>query len=69
MVKPYFSGGAARIGDILEFVHDTFVDNQHYRSGLPLNIVMITDGQTQGDDKEQMEKWTKVLKKVSNDQV
>ena len=26
---------------------------------------MITDGQTQGDDKEQMEKWTKILKKVS----
>lgn len=58
-----YRGGAARIGDILEFVHETFVDNQHFRSGLPLNIVMITDGQTQGDDREQMEKWTKVLKK------
>ena len=59
-----FSGGAPRIGDVFEFIHDTFVDSEYTKTGIPLNVVLISDGQTQGDDREAMEKWTRILKKV-----
>ena len=61
----FFSGGAPRIGDVFEFVHDTYVESEFTKTGIPLNVVLISDGQTQGDDREHMEKWTRILKKVS----
>ena len=60
-----FSGGAPRIGDLFEFIHQFYVDSEYTKTGIPLNVVLISDGQTQGDDKENMEKWTKILKRVS----
>jgi len=51
------------IGDVFEFVHDTFVESEYRKTGIPLNVVLISDGQTQGDDRENMEKWTRILKK------
>ena len=59
-----FRGGPARIGDLFEFIHDTYIDTTQLKNGLPLNIVLLSDGQTQNDDKEHMEKWTRILKKV-----
>ena len=59
-----FSGGAPRIGDLFEFIHQFYVDSEYTKTGIPLNVVLISDGQTQGDDKENMEKWTKILKRV-----
>ena len=64
-VKILFRGGPARIGDLFEFIHGTYIDTTQLKSGLPLNIVLISDGQTQNDDKEQLEKWTRILKKVN----
>jgi len=58
-----YRGGAPRIGDVFEFIHDTFVDSEYTKTGIPLNVVLISDGQTQGDDREAMEKWTRILKK------
>lgn len=58
-----YRGGPARIGDLFEFIHNTYIDTTQYKGGLPLNVVLISDGQTQNDDKEKMEKWTKILKK------
>lgn len=58
-----YRGGAPRIGDLFEFIHDTYVDSSYTKTGIPLNVVLISDGQTQGDDREHMEKWTKILKK------
>jgi len=58
-----YRGGPARIGDLFEFIHGTYIDTTQLKSGLPLNIVLISDGQTQNDDKEQLEKWTRILKK------
>ena len=59
-----FRGGPPRIGDVLEFIHDTFIDTTQFKGGIPFNIVLISDGQTQNDDKEQMEKWATKLKSV-----
>lgn len=58
-----YRGGPARIGDLFEFIHDTYIDTTQLKNGLPLNIVLLSDGQTQNDDKEHMEKWTRILKK------
>jgi hypothetical protein len=58
-----YRGGPARIGDLFEFIHDTYIDTTQLKNGLPLNVVLISDGQTQNDDKEQMEKWARILKK------
>lgn len=58
-----YRGGPPRIGDLFEFIHDTYIDTTQLKNGLPLNVVLISDGQTQNDDKEQMEKWTRILKK------
>lgn len=58
-----YRGGPARIGDLFEFIHDTYIDTTQLKNGLALNVVLISDGQTQNDDKEQMEKWARILKK------
>jgi len=58
-----YRGGAPRIGDVFEFIHDTYIDSEYTKTGIPLNVVLISDGQTQGDDREHMEKWTRILKK------
>merc|ERR1719238_2641031 len=57
-----YRGGPPRIGDVLEFIHDTFIDTTQFKGGIPFNIVLISDGQTQNDDKEHMEKWATKLK-------
>lgn len=58
-----YRGGAPRIGDLFEFIHQFYVDSDNTKTGIPLNVVLISDGQTQGDDREHMEKWTKILKR------
>lgn len=58
-----YRGGPARIGDLFEFIHGTFIDTEQLKTGLPLNVVLISDGQTQNDDRETQEKWTRILKK------
>jgi len=58
-----YRGGPPRIGDVFEFIQDWFVESDQLKTGIPLNVVLISDGQTQGDDKENMEKWTSILKK------
>ena len=64
LISLMLSGGPPRIGDVFEFIQDWFVESDQLKTGIPLNVVLISDGQTQGDDKENMEKWTSVLKKV-----
>jgi len=58
-----YRGGPARIGDLFEFIHDTYIDTDQLKNGLPLVVVLFSDGQTQNDDKEHMEAMTRKLKK------
>ena len=58
------SGGPAAIGDLFDFIQRTFVESENLKTGIPLNVVLISDGQTTGDDRENMAKWTTILKKV-----
>lgn len=58
-----YRGGPPRIGDLFEFIHDTYVDTTQLKRGLPLNVILISDGQTQNDDKEKMSQFAAKLKK------
>lgn len=58
-----YRGGPAAIGDLFDFIQRTFVESENLKTGIPLNVVLISDGQTTGDDKENMAKWTTILKK------
>jgi hypothetical protein len=62
-----YRGGAPRIGDLFEFIDFAFIDKGTAKRHLPLNLILISDGDTQNDDKPNLAKWSTYLKqKMTN---